>query len=123
MVFGFSRATLKRSFETLGDQGPTLSVEGQSSHKVDITVGDAMTLFEPVEFKRSRDRPSGKGASMIPAESILGLTTGGMTPAAAGVSMYLMSSLTVRESEEAWRTFCGQEPSTSSLLRLPDHAS
>ena len=72
MVSGFSRATLKHSFETLGDQGPTLSVEGQSSHKVDVTVGDAMTLFEPVEFKRSRYRPSGKGASIIPAESILG---------------------------------------------------
>ena len=72
MVSGFSRATLKRSFETLGDQGPTLSVKDQSYHKVDVTVGDAMTLFGPVEFKRSRYRPSGKGASMIPAESILG---------------------------------------------------
>ncbi len=76
-----------------------------------------MTLFGPVGFLRSRYRPSGTGALLIPAKAVLGLTAGGMTPAAAGLSMHLMSGLTARESEDAWRRLCGEGPSTASLVR------
>ncbi|MCY4287366.1 MAG: hypothetical protein OXC63_02095 [Aestuariivita sp.] len=54
-----------------------------------------MTRFGAVAFERSRYRPSGTEASIIPAERTLGLTTGGMTPAAAGLARYLMRGLTV----------------------------
>ena len=36
--------------------------------------------------------------------------------------MYLMSGLTARESEDAWRRLCGQGPSTASLVRLSGEA-
>ncbi len=62
-----------------------------------------MTMFGPVAFLRSWCRPSGHGAAPVPAESVPGLTACGLTPAAAGLSMYLTSGLTARESEDAFR--------------------
>ena len=118
LMFGVARAVLQPAFAALDDHGPSLTVDGKSYHRVAVTRGEAMTMFGPVEFERSRYRPSGKGAAIIPADSTLGLTTGGMTPATAGLSMYLMSGLTARESAEAWRQFGGQGPATASLIRL-----
>ncbi|MCY4150777.1 MAG: hypothetical protein OXE94_00890 [Aestuariivita sp.] len=45
MVSGFSRSVLKPAFAALDDQRPTLTVDDKSYHQVDVTVGDAMTLF------------------------------------------------------------------------------
>jgi len=117
-LFGVARSVLKPTFAALDDHGPLLSVDDKSYHRVAVTSGGAMTMFGPVDCERSRSRPSGTGASMIPAACTLGLTTGGLTPAAAGVSMYLMRGLTARERAEAWRPFGIQGPSTASLLRL-----
>ena len=117
-LFGVARSVLKPTFEALDDHGPTLTVADQSYHRVAVTSGGAMTMFGPVDFDRSRYRPSGKGPSIIPAECTLGLTTGGLTPAAAGVAMSLLSGLPAHESEEAWRQFGVQGPATASLRRL-----
>ncbi len=50
----------------------------------------AMTVFGPTGFLRSRHRPSGTGASLVPAEAVFGLTACG---------------LTARGSEDVWRRF------------------
>ncbi len=81
-----------------------------------------MTVFGPVDFLRSRHRPSGTGASVVPAEAVLGLTPCGTAPAAAGLSMHLTVGLTARESEDAWKRLCGSGPSTASLIRLSGEA-
>ncbi|MYF88569.1 MAG: hypothetical protein F4186_03910, partial [Boseongicola sp. SB0676_bin_33] len=107
MVFGLARSVLKGAFEALDGHGPSLEADGRTYRKADVTPGRAMTMFGPVGFLRSRYRPSGTGASLVPAEAVLGLTACGLTPAAAGLSMYLMSGLTARESEDAWRRLCG----------------
>ena len=118
MVFGMARSILADAFAALEDHGPSLQVDDRTYRKAEVTPGRAMTMFGPVDFLRSRYRPSGTGASLVPAEAVLGLTACGLTPAAAGLSMYLMSGLTARESEDAWRRLCGQGPSTASLVRL-----
>jgi len=118
MVFDLARSVLTDAFEALDDHGPSLAAEGMTYRKVEATPGQAMTLFGPVAFCRSRYRPPGTGAALVPVESVLGLTAGGLTPAAAGLSMYLMSSLTARESEDAWVRLCGKGPSAASLVRL-----
>ena len=52
-----------------------------------------MTILGPVEFLRARHRPaSRKGESFIPIEHQLGLTVGGLTSAAASLSMAFLSS-------------------------------
>ncbi len=122
MVFGLARSVLKGAFEALDGHGPSLEANGRTYRKAEVTPGRAMTMFGPVGFLRSRYRPSGTGASLVPAEAVLGLTACGLTPAAAGLSMYLMSGLTARESEDAWRRLCGQGPSTASLVRLSGEA-
>ncbi len=122
MVFGLARSVLADAFETLDDHGEAVEAGGRTYRKAEVTPGRAMTMFGPVGFLRSRYRPSGRGASLVPAESVLGLTVGGLTPAAAGLSMYLMSGLTARESEDAWRRLCGEGPSTASLVRLSGEA-
>lgn len=122
MVFGFARSVLKGAFEALDSHGPSLEAGGRTYRKAEVTPGRAMTMFGPVGFLRSRYRPSGTGASLVPAEAVLGLTACGLTPAAAGLSMYLMSGLTARESEDAWRRLCSQGPSTASLVRLSGEA-
>ncbi len=71
-----------------------------------------MTVFGPVGFWRLRYRPSGTGASLVPAEAVPDLTL-----AAAGLPMHLMSGLTVRGSEDVWRRPVGQGPS-AALERL-----
>ena len=118
MIFGMARSILADAFAALDDHGPSLQVDDRTYRKAEVTPGRAMTMFGPVDFLRSRYRPSGTGASLVPAEAVLGLTACGLTPAAAGLSMYLMSGLTARESEDAWRRLCGQGPSTASLVRL-----
>ena len=82
-----------------------------------------MTLFGHVEFNRSRYRPSrGRGQCFIPTEHVLGLVEGDLTPAAAGLSMMLLSSLTARESAEVWERISGEGPSVSTLSRLTGEA-
>ncbi len=122
MVFGMARSVLADAFAALDDHGPSLQADDRTYRKAEVTPGRAMTMFGPVDFFRSRYRPSGTGASLVPAEAVLGLTAGGLTPAAAGLSMYLMSSLTARESEDAWKRLCGEGPSTASLVRLSGEA-
>ena len=76
----------------------TVEAGGGTYRKAEVTPGRAMTVFGPVDFPRSRYRPSGTGASPVPSEAVLGLTACGMTPAAAGLSMYPMGGLTARGS-------------------------
>ncbi len=88
MVFGLARSVLKGAFEALDGHGPSLEANGRTYRKAEVTPGRAMTMFGPVDFLRSRYRPSGTGTSLVPAEAVLGLTACGLTPA-AGLSMYL----------------------------------
>ncbi len=103
MVFDMTRTILRDAFELLDDHGASLELDGRNCRKAGVTAGRAMTMFGPVAFLRSRCRPSGHGAAPVPAESVPGLTACGLTPAAAGLSMYLTNGLTARESEDAFR--------------------
>ena len=122
MIFGMTRSVLADAFAALDGHGDAVEADGRTYRKAEVTPGRAMTMFGPVDFLRSRYRPSGTGASLVPAEAVLGLTACGLTPAAAGLSMYLMSGLTARESADAWRRLCGTGPSTASLVRLSGEA-
>ena len=62
----------------------------------------------------------GPGASVVPVESVIGLTEGGLTP--ASLSMYFMSALPARESGEAWERLVGTGPSSASLAPLSAEA-
>ncbi len=75
MVFGMARSVLADAFAALDDHGPSLQVDGRAYRKAEVTPGHAMTMFGPVDFLRSRYRPSGHGASLVPAEAVLGLTS------------------------------------------------
>ena len=122
MVFDMTRTILRDAFELLDNHGASLELDGRNYRKAGVTAGRAMTMFRPVDFLRLRYRPSGHGAALVPAESVLGLTACGLTSAAAGLSKYLMSGLTARESEDAWKRLCGNGPSTASLVRLSGEA-
>ena len=112
-----------KAFESFHDYGSSLEVEGERYRKVAPSTGQAMTLFGHVEFNRSRYRPSrGRGQCFIPTEHVLGLVEGDLTPAAAGLSMMLLSSLTARESAEVWERISGEGPSVSTLSRLTGEA-
>ena len=76
-----------------------------------------------VKYQRPRYRATNRqGESFIPAEHLLGLTEGNLTPAAASLSMALLSSLTARESADYWKRFIGEGPSTGTLVRLSGEA-
>ncbi len=122
MVLRLARSVLTDAFGALDGHGPSLEAGGGTCRRVEVTPGRAMTVFGPAGFLRSRHRPSGTGASLVPAEAALGLTACGTAPAAAGPSMHLTVGLTARESEDAWRRLCGQGPSTASLVRLSGEA-
>ena len=78
-----------------------------------------MTLFGKVEYSRSRYRPTSvQGASIFPTEAILGQTEGSMTPAAAGLALWLAANLTARESAETWARLTGSGPA----IRMSDLA-
>ena len=116
--FQLGRTILSGDFESF-DYGPFVEVEGKKYTKAAPTTGRAMTTLGPVEFKRPRYRATNRqGESFIPAEHQLGLTKGNLTPAAAGLSMALLSSLTARESADYWKRFVGDGPSTGTLVRL-----
>ena len=79
--------------------------KGKSTLKAEPTTGNAMTTLGPVEYKRPRFRRTDRqGESFIPAENQLGLTEGNLTPAAAGLAMAFLSSLTAREHESGPKT-------------------
>ena len=118
MVFGMARSVPEDAFGALDGHGPSLEAGGRTYRRAEATPGRAMTVSGPVDFLRSRHRPPGTGASLVPAGAVPGLTACGMTPPAAGLSMYLMSGLTARESEDAWRRICGRGPSAASPVRL-----
>ena len=116
-------SVLRDTFELIDDHGVSLEAEGEIYRKVEASTGHAMTLFGPVAFDRSRYRPSsGGGEALFPTESVLGLTECGLTPAAAGLSLYFMSNLTARESAEAWERLCGKGPSASTLVQISTEA-
>ena len=118
-VCGMGRTLIGKAIETFQDFGSSLEIEGKRYRKVEPSIGQALTLFGPVAFNRSRYRPStGRGECFIPAEHVLGLLDGDLTPAAASLSMMLLSSLTVRESADIWERICGEGPSVSTLCRL-----
>ena len=108
------------ALEGLDDHGPSVVVGGVRHWRAAKTPGRAATLFGPVTFRRSRYRPPGGGEAVFPTEALVGIAEGGMTPAAAEMSLYLTGCLTARESEEAWRRMVGEGlgPSASSLSRL-----
>ena len=116
------RSVLRDVFESLDPEESKIVVEGKSYRKVDPTPVRAYTLLGWVEFLRSRYRPSGLGEALFPVDDIIGLTSGNMTPAAAKISMYLMSHMTARESLETLKRFCGMGPSKASLVRLSSDA-
>ena len=122
MGFGIARLVLAAAYERLDDHGETVEVDGETYRKAGATTGRAMTLVGEVPFQRSRYRPSGPGAAVVPVESVIGLTEGGLTPAAASLSMYFMSAMPARESEEAWERTVGTGPSAASLVRLSAEA-
>ena len=120
----FARAIMAAAIEQLDDHGEYLQVDGRSYRRAEATPGQAMTLFGKVEYTRSRYRPtSGKGASLFPTEAVLGLTEGSMTPAAAGLALWLTANLTARESAETWARLTGSGPAVSSLTGLTAEAS
>ena len=109
---------LSGAFESF-DYGPSVEVEGRKYTKAAPTTGQAMTTLGRLKFKRPRYRRTDRqGESFIPAEHQLGLTKGNLTPAAAGLSMALISSLPARESADFWKRFVGDGPSTGTLVRL-----
>lgn len=118
MMFPMLRTFLSAAIEACDAHEPSVEREGRVHQRVEATRGRAMTLFGPVEFDRCRYRPAGKGGSIIPIEELLGLTETGMTPAAAGLSMVLLSGLTVRECADVWERMCGNGPCASSLVRV-----
>ncbi len=122
VIHGFARSVLGDAFEGIDDHGASLEVDGRTYRKVDATPGHAITMFGPVGYDRARYRPSGGGASVFPTERVLGLTESSLTPAAAGLSLYLMANLSARESEDAWVRLCGSGPSASSLIQLTAEA-
>ena len=106
------------AFESF-DYGPFVKVEGKKYTKAALTTGQAMTTLGLVEFKRPRYRATNRqGESFISEKHQLGLTEGNLTPAAAGLSMAFLSSLTARESADYWKRFVGDGPSASTLVRL-----
>ena len=121
-VYDLARSVLGDAFEQIDDHGDSLEVDGRSYRKVEATRGQAMTIFGPVGFDRARYRPSGGGASVFPTERVLGLTESSLTPAAAGLSLYLMANLSARESADAWVRLCGMGPSASSLIQITAEA-
>ena len=122
MAFGVARSVLTDAFEALDGHGDALEAGGRTHRKAEVTPGRAMTVFGPAGFLRPRYRPSGTGASLVPAEAVLGLTAGGTAPAAAGLPMYLTVGLTVRGSGDAWRRPFGQGPAAASPVRLSGEA-
>ena len=116
---GICRRLLGKAYEDIEDQGPYLDVEGKKYREVAPSTGRAMTVFGAVEFSRPRYRPSsGPGESIVPKEITLGLTEGGLTPAAAQFAMRLLSCLTARESADILKQVTGEAPSISTLVRL-----
>ena len=108
-------------FESFGDHGPFLKVEGKKYRKVAPSTGRARTLLGTVEFDRPRYRPaSGSGECFVPvpAEHLLGLTEGGQTQAAASLAMMLPSSLTPRECVDVLKRVTGEAPAISTLAGL-----
>ena len=94
-------------------------LKGKKYTKAEPTTGHAITTLGSVEYQRPRYRATNRqGESFIPAEHLLGLTEGNLTPATAGLSMALLSSLTARESADYWKRFVGEGPSTGTLVRL-----
>ena len=121
-LFHLGRSTLSGAFESL-DFGPSVEVEGKKYTKAEPTTGHAITTLGSVEYQRPRYRATNRqGESFIPAEHLLGLTEGNVTPAAASLSMALLSSLTARESADYWKRFVGEGPSTGTLVRLSGEA-
>ena len=109
---------LSGAFESF-DHGPSVEVEGRKYTKSAPTTGQAMTTLGRVKFKRPRYRRTDRqGESFIPAEHQLGLTEDNLTPAAAGLSMALLSNLPARESADFWKRFVSEGPSTGTLVRL-----
>ena len=102
MAFIMARLILAEAYERPAGHGGTVEAGGETCRKADATTGRAMTLVGEVLFQRSRYRPSGPGASVVPAGSGIGLTEGGLTPAAASLSMCFISALPARGSGEAW---------------------
>ena len=113
---------LRGVFESF-DFGPSVEVEGKKYTKAEPTTGHAITILGPIEYQRPRYRATNRqGESFIPAEHLLGLTESNLTPAAAGLSMAMLSSLTPRESADYWTRFVGERPSTGTLVRLSGEA-
>jgi len=117
-VAGLARGLLSQAFAALDDHGDRLQIDGKSTRQVAASPGQATTLFGTVTFPRARTRPSGPGPSVVPTEQVLGLTTGGMTPAAAGLVAAIMASLPARDAADLWQRICGAGPATRSLIRL-----
>ena len=122
-LFDLGRRVEGKTFEKNDNFESSVEVEGEKYNKVAPSIGHAMTILGLVEFLRARYRPaSRKGESFIPIEHQLGLTVGGLTPAAASLSMAFLSNLTARESADAWQRVAGEGPSDSTLVRLSAEA-
>ena len=122
-LFDLGRRVVGKTFEKNDNFESSVEVEGEKYNKVAPSIGHAMTILGLVEFLRARYRPaSRKGESFIPIEHQLGLTVGGLTPAAASLSMAFLSNLTARESADAWQRVAGEGPSDSTLVRLSAEA-
>ena len=122
-LFDLGRRVVGKTFEKNDNFESSVEVEGEKYNKVAPSIGHAMTILGLVEFLRARHRPaSRKGESFIPIEHQLGLTVGGLTPAAASLSMAFLSNLTARESADAWQRVAGEGPSDSTLVRLSAEA-
>ena len=117
-VFELARRIMRRGIEGLDAFGETVVSGGRVCRRAEPTKGRAMTLFGAVDFMRCRYRPAGGGPSAFPAEEALGSAAHGMTPAAAGWALFMVSHLSARECEEFWRRTAGSGPAASGFVKL-----
>ena len=85
MAFGMARPVPADAFEALDGHGDAAQADGRRCRRAGATAGRAMAAFGPAGFLRPRYRPSGTGASLVPAEAVLSLTSGGTAPAVASL--------------------------------------
>ena len=123
MILGIARSGLTEAFEMLDDQGQSLEIDGTTYRKAETTPGRAMTTFGPVTFGRSRYRPSGGGAALVPAESLLGADRW-WTDACGGGPFNVPDeqSDSPARARTSGRGCAGEGPSVASLVRLSGEA-
>ena len=120
-LMGFEREVIASEMKSIDVDVPAIVIDGKVHRRVLRQWQTYMTAAGEVQVERTlyKDRSDSEGRTVSPMELTLGMIGDFWTPRAAQQALWVVTQMTPQKGEALFERMGNQDPSKSSLDRLP----